>query len=98
MVESTIRSQAKLLGKSYIKPKLVNATRGKAVRAEPVSLLYASGEVAHVGYNLIELEKEMTSWLPNDFNMRSPNRLDAVVWAVTELTLNKVRERRVFVV
>lgn len=98
MVESTIRSQAKLLGRSDIKPKLVNATRGKAVRAEPVSLLYASGEVVHVGYNLIELEKEMTSWVPHDPNMRSPNRLDAVVWAVTELSLNKVRERRVLVV
>lgn len=98
MVESTIRSQAKLLDRTNIKPKLVNATRGKAVRAEPVSLLYSSGEVIHVGYNLIELEKEMTNWIPHDSSIKSPNRLDAVVWAVTELSLSKVRERRVLVV
>jgi hypothetical protein len=97
MVENTIRSKARILGKE-IKPKLVNASRGKAVRAEPVSLLYASGEVKHVGYELMELEKEMCNWIPNDPTMKSPNRLDALVWGVTELCITKKRRVRAIVV
>ncbi len=97
MVENTIRSKARILGKE-IKPKLVNASRGKAVRAEPVSLLYSSGEVKHVGYELMELEKEMCNWIPNDQTMKSPNRLDALVWGVTELCITKKRRVRAIVV
>ena len=62
--------------------RLVHATRGKAVRAEPVSALYEQGRVHHVG-NLVELENELCQWEPG--SGASPNRLDALVWACTEL-------------
>lgn len=60
----------------------VRASRGKAVRAEPVQLLYPEGRVHHCGH-FIDLEKEMCTWRPE--HKQSPNRLDALVWAVTEL-------------
>lgn len=62
--------------------KLVQASRGKDVRAEPVSTRYSEGRVHHVGH-FPELEAEMTGWVPDD--PESPNRLDALVWVVTEL-------------
>lgn len=61
----------------------VTASRGKAIRAEPVSAVYDQGRVAHVGY-FPALEDEMTGWVPGQ---PSPNRLDALVWACTELGL-----------
>lgn len=61
--------------------KDVRAARGKQVRAEPVQQLYDDGQVHHVGY-FPELEKEMCRWVPGD---DSPNRLDGLVWAITEL-------------
>ncbi len=64
--------------------KLVHASRGKAVRAEPVSSLAEDGREHHVG-NLPEMESEMTSWAPGD--SWSPNRMDAKVWTLTELML-----------
>jgi hypothetical protein len=64
--------------------KLVNASRGKAIRAEPVSTLYTDGRVDHVG-DFPELEAELTGWAPGD--AWSPNRLDALVWALTELMI-----------
>lgn len=63
--------------------RLVHATRGKAVRAEPVSAMYEQGRVHHVG-NLVELENELCQWEPTGSGA-SPNRLDALVWACTEL-------------
>lgn len=65
--------------------KPVHASRGKDVRAEPVSSLYSDGKVHHVGH-FPELEAEMTGWVPGD--AESPNRMDALVWVVTELLLN----------
>jgi len=62
--------------------KLVNATRGKAVRAEPISAKTERGEDHLVG-NFPELEDELCLWFPGD---KSPNRLDAKVWADTELS------------
>ncbi len=65
----------------------VRATRGKYLRAEPVAALYAQGKVKHVDPPMIALEDEMC-----DFGMgglstgASPDRLDALVWAVTALT------------
>lgn len=60
----------------------VHATRGKRVRAEPISALYEQGRVHHVGgFNL--LEDQMVSWTPE--SDESPDRLDALVWALTEL-------------
>ena len=64
--------------------KVVTATRGKAVRAEPVSALTERGQDHMVG-NLPALEDELCLWTPGD---KSPNRLDAKVWADTELGLN----------
>jgi len=60
-----------------INVKLVNATRGKAVRAEPISAKTERGEDHLVG-NFPELEDELCLWIPGD---KSPNRLDAKVWA-----------------
>jgi predicted phage terminase large subunit-like protein len=63
--------------------RLVHASRGKYTRAEPVAALYERGLVHHVGAIQL-LEDEMTQWVP-DGKHASPNRMDAVVWALTEL-------------
>ena len=62
---------------------LVHASRGKQTRAEPVASIYEHGRGHHVG-NFPAAEDEMCLWTPGD---KSPNRLDAVVWAGTELML-----------
>ena len=62
----------------------VTASRGKAIRAEPISALYEQRRVHHVG-TLGKLEDELTQWNPQT-ELRSPNRLDALVWAITELS------------
>lgn len=61
--------------------KLVWASKGKHVRAEPVAARYEQGRVHHVGI-FAALEDELCGWVPGDI---SPNRLDATVWAMTEL-------------
>jgi hypothetical protein len=61
--------------------RLVHASRGKATRAEPVSALYEHGKAHHVG-TFPALEDEMCIWIPGD---ASPNRMDALVWAATDL-------------
>lgn len=62
----------------------VHATRGKAKRAEPVSALYEQGRVHHVGM-FAKLEDQMTMWDPIDEDGSwSPDRMDALVWAITE--------------
>jgi len=63
--------------------KKVIASRGKRVRAEPISTLYEQGRVHHVGY-FNELEEQMVSWNPE--STESPDRMDALVWAITELS------------
>lgn len=65
--------------------KPVRATRGKLVRAEPVAALYERGLVSHVGH-FPELEEQCTEWDPTSKN-GSPDRLDALVWGLTELML-----------
>ena len=62
--------------------KKVTATRGKQLRAEPISSLYEQGRVHHHGY-FAELETQMCEWTP--ISSESPDRLDALVWAITEL-------------
>jgi phage terminase large subunit-like protein len=65
--------------------KQVTATRGKAVRAEPFSALYEQGKVRHVG-QFLELEGELTSFNTNGYlGGGSPNRADALIWALAEL-------------
>lgn len=67
--------------------KLVNATRGKIVRAEPVAALYEQGKVHHVGAHP-DLEEQMTMTTTAGYQGGgSPDRLDALVWALTELML-----------
>lgn len=79
MVEHAIRGA----GYRSIAVKVVSASRGKAVRAEPISLLYGRNLVHHVGF-FPDLEREQTGWVPDE-GRDSPNRMDALVWALTEL-------------
>lgn len=67
--------------------RLVRATRGKAVRAEPVAALYEQGRVHHVGM-LARLEDQLCEFDPSTpAQSGSPDRLDALVWALTDLML-----------
>ena len=69
----------------------VHASRGKRARAEPVAALYEQGRVSHVGV-FRDLEDEMCAVIGEG---ASPDRLDALVWAVTELLLKKRVEPKV---
>lgn len=60
----------------------VVATRGKAIRAEPISALYEQRRIHHAGV-FPDLEDEMVTWVPGDGS--SPDRMDALVWALTSL-------------
>lgn len=79
LVETIIRSID-----SRVRVKSVRASRGKAIRAEPVAALYERGLVHHVG-SFPELEEQMTTWEPS--HVKSPDRIDALVWALTDLQL-----------
>ncbi len=83
MVEATLRT---------VDPNVpyaeVRASRGKVTRAEPVAALYEQGKVKHVG-NFPELEDQMTSYIPGD---KSPDRMDALVWAIWKLMLEQHEE------
>lgn len=74
---------------------LVKATRGKYVRAEPVAALYARGRIRHVG-EFGELEDQMCTFTA-DFDRKaegySPDRLDALVWAITDLFPGLIADR-----
>lgn len=70
---------------SHIPYKAVHASRGKQTRAEPVSALYERGLIHHVG-TFPELEDQLCSWEPGV--AKSPDRLDALVWAFTELIVD----------
>jgi phage terminase large subunit-like protein len=76
----------------------VHATRGKYLRAEPVSQLYEQGRVRHAG-TFPALEDEMCDFgLDGLSSGRSPDRLDALVWAVTALTFGARGEPRIRVI
>lgn len=69
--------------------KEVVASRGKVVRAEPVSALYEQGRVHHVG-QFPDLEDQMCNFTPSGYvGDGSPDRADALVWALTELMLGQ---------
>jgi phage terminase large subunit-like protein len=73
----------------------VRATRGKWLRAEPVAALYAEGRVAHVGV-LQVLEDQMCAFGADGLvRGRSPDRVDALVWALTDLMIERVGAPRV---
>jgi len=65
--------------------KEVRASKGKQARAEPVAALYEQGKVHHVGA-FMELEDQLCSWTPGE-GQPSPDRLDALVWALSDLML-----------
>lgn len=71
----------------HIAPNLpitkVRASHGKYARAEPVAALYEQGRVSHVG-SFPELEDQLCDYVPGE-GRRSPDRLDALVWAITHL-------------
>lgn len=67
--------------------QMVRAKRGKATRAEPVSALTQQGKVKFCGV-FPELEAQLVGWDPYDKKAKSPDRLDAMVYAVTELALS----------
>ena len=77
MVAQTLRT---------VRPNLpireVRASQGKRVRAEPISAMYEQGRIHHVGV-FEELETQLTTWTPEDG--KSPDRLDALVWGMSEL-------------
>ena len=70
-------------GNNQIKIKLVHASKGKFARAEPVAVLYEKGRIAH-RTRFMELEEEMTESVFDDLKA-SPNRIDALTWAATDL-------------
>jgi len=77
MIEILLRTVAPM-----IPYKKVHATRGKRVRAEPISALYEQGRVHHIG-SFDMLEDQMVTWTPD--MKKSPDRIDALVWALTDL-------------
>ena len=73
----------------------MHASRGKYLRAEPIAALYEQRRIHHVG-PFAELEEQMCSFVPGVYK-GSPDRLDAAVWAFTELFLEpEVTEGYVF--
>ena len=93
MVEATIR---------MVDPNVpftaVRATRGKAIRAEPVAALYEQGRVRHVGA-FPRLEDQLVAMVP-DFDAAmagfSPDRADALVWALTDLLVEQMDNAGIF--
>lgn len=89
MVEQVIRSAG-----PRVKFKKVTASRGKHVRAEPFSALYEQGKVRHVGI-FAELEDELTAFSTVGYmGGGSPNRADALIWALSELFPGMVRAKK----
>jgi phage terminase large subunit-like protein len=92
MVENTLR---------MIDPNIpftaVHASKGKYTRAEPVAALYEQDKVHHIG-NFPQLEDQLTSFAPdiNRGKMGSPDRLDALVWALTELVVERLPYQGLF--
>ena len=81
LVETVIRQSDRNVSYSSVR-----ASRGKATRAEPVAALYERGLVHHVGM-FADLEDQMCEFLPA-ITGKSPDRMDALVWAITELIGN----------
>ena len=82
MIESVIRAVDR-----NVPVRMVHATRGKEIRAEPVAAMYEQGRIHHVG-EFGKLEDQMAEWDPLDKSAKSPDRMDALVWAITDLMLS----------
>jgi len=83
MVENTIRTSP---GGEDVSYRAVHASKGKVTRAEPISSLYERGKVHHVG-TFGHMEDQMTTYVPGN---TSPDRMDALVWALTELMIDQI--------
>ena len=80
MVERVIRTVDR-----HVAYKAVRASRGKSIRAEPIAALYEQGRVHHVGL-FPALEDQMCSFTLDQYQ-GSPDRVDALVWCLTDLML-----------
>ena len=81
LVETNLQTTARMQNRSPLPYKKVHASKGKFVRAEPISTIYEKNRVHHVG-SFPFLEDQMTSFIPG---AKSPDRMDALVWGLTHL-------------
>ena len=89
MVESTIRTADR-----HASVRMVTASRGKVVRAEPIAALYEQGKIVH-NRGLDKLEDQMMQFTALGYvGEGSPDRVDALVWALSDLALGQVAEGR----
>lgn len=96
LVEEALIAASERKKRGSVPYRAVRASRGKKVRAEPVAVLYGNvdatagplraSRVHHVGV-FPELEDQMTTWTPDDDD--SPDRMDANVWALTDLLVKR---------
>ncbi len=86
LIETVIRTIDR-----HVAYKKVHASRGKVKRAEPIAALYEQGRVHHVG-SFPKLEDQMCMYDSQDENGDSPDRMDALVWALTELMIKPHKE------
>ena len=84
MVKSTLKNSVE----RTLPYKGIKARRGKYIRAEPVAALYEQGRVHHVG-RFPQLEDQMCTWTPDLGPSNSPDRVDALVHAITELVIDR---------
>ena len=86
MVEAVVRQIDPM-----VPMKSVHATRGKVARAEPIAALYEQGRVYHVG-GFAQLEDQMSLMTAHGFEgSGSPDRVDALVWALHELMIEPAK-------
>lgn len=96
MVAAVIRGAAKSSKEDgqrnadFVPLKAVHASRGKYVRAEPVSQLYEQNKIHHVGF-FPELEDQLCEYTPDGNMGYSPDRMDALVWGFTELLIGSMK-------
>ena len=84
MVEANLRSES-----ARMPIRMVTASRGKVIRAEPIAAQYEQGKIHHVG-TFAELEEQMTMTTTGGYaGAGSPDRLDALVWALTNLSVSR---------
>ncbi len=81
LVQEVLRTAS---GGQTFRFRAVNASRGKYARAEPIAALYEQGKVHHVG-TFPDLEDQMCTWTPKGPADVSPDRMDALVWAIAHL-------------
>lgn len=96
LVEEALRAASERKKRGHVPYRAVRASRGKKVRAEPVAVLYGNVDptlgplrptrVHHLP-GLMEVEEQQTGWTPEDAD--SPDRMDALVWALTHLLVKR---------